>query len=111
MRFIGREHLSIRYPWLVALGFGLIHGLGFAGALKEIGLPQTDILPALIFFNVGVEIGQLFFVLMTLFVVWLFKPILKDYVYSIKMAVTYTIGIIATLWLLEKVNCMLLMRV
>lgn len=99
----GRQHLSIRYPWLVALGFGLIHGLGFAGALKEIGLPQTDIVPALIFFNVGVEIGQLIFVVITLLLIWVFKPLLTKYLYTIKMGVTYIIGIIATLWFLERV--------
>jgi hypothetical protein len=49
-------------PWLVAFVFGLLHGLGFAGALREIGLPQTDIPLALLFFNVGVEIGQLAFI-------------------------------------------------
>jgi|MDSW01.2.fsa_nt_gb hydrogenase/urease accessory protein HupE len=56
------ETFSKRFPWMVAFGFGLLHGLGFAGALSEIGLPQ-DILPlALVSFNVGVELGQLLFV-------------------------------------------------
>jgi hypothetical protein len=51
--------LSKRYPWLVAFGFGLLHGFGFAGALVEIGLPEARILPALLAFNLGVELGQL----------------------------------------------------
>ena len=54
--------LSARRPWLVAFSFGLLHGFGFAGALKEIGLPQADVPLALFSFNVGVEIGQLGFI-------------------------------------------------
>jgi hypothetical protein len=50
------------YPWLVALSFGLLHGLGFAGALAEVGLPRGEIPLALFAFNVGVELGQLAFV-------------------------------------------------
>ena len=58
----GRMGLTERYPWIVAFIFGLLHGFGFAGALAQIGLPQTSIPMALLFFNVGVEIGQLFFI-------------------------------------------------
>ncbi len=58
----GKPGLTERYPWGVALTFGLLHGFGFAGALAEIGLPQHSIPIALMFFNVGVEIGQLLFV-------------------------------------------------
>ena len=58
----GQVGLTYRYPWLVAFAFGLLHGLGFAGALSEIGLPQSEIPQALLFFNIGVEIGQLAFV-------------------------------------------------
>lgn len=58
----GREGLAAKKPWLVAFSFGLLHGLGFAGALAEVGLPQNAIPLALLFFNVGVEIGQLLFI-------------------------------------------------
>ena len=58
----GELRLSERYPCLVAFAFGLLHGFGFAGALKETGLPQTDVPVALVTFNIGVEIGQLLFV-------------------------------------------------
>jgi hydrogenase/urease accessory protein HupE len=58
----GRTSLTARAPWLVAFVFGLLHGLGFAGALREVGLPQTEIPIALLFFNVGVEVGQLAFI-------------------------------------------------
>ena len=58
----GRPSLTARAPWVVAFAFGLLHGLGFAGALREVGLPQIDIPIALLFFNVGVEVGQLAFI-------------------------------------------------
>ena len=58
----GHASLTERMPWLVAFVFGLLHGLGFAGALAEIGLPQNAIPLALLCFNVGVEVGQLLFV-------------------------------------------------
>jgi hydrogenase/urease accessory protein HupE len=54
-----RQTLSRRWPALVAFGFGLLHGLGFAGALKEIGLPENHLPIALLTFNLGVEAGQL----------------------------------------------------
>ncbi|MDJ0991937.1 MAG: HupE/UreJ family protein [Dinoroseobacter sp.] len=56
------SRLSERYPWTVSFSFGLLHGFGFAGALKEIGLPATDVPLALLSFNLGVEVGQLAFV-------------------------------------------------
>src|SRR3954453_21326408 len=58
----GRPGITTRWPWAVAFTFGLMHGLGFARALAEVGLPQSSIPVALLFFNVGVEIGQLLFV-------------------------------------------------
>ena len=58
----GKPSLTTRLPWLVAFSFGLLHGFGFAGALAEVGLPQHAIPVALLFFNLGVEVGQLVFV-------------------------------------------------
>jgi hydrogenase/urease accessory protein HupE len=58
----GRAGWAAKWPWLVAFSFGLLHGLGFAGALAEIGLPTNSIPLALFFFNVGVELGQLLFI-------------------------------------------------
>jgi hydrogenase/urease accessory protein HupE len=57
-----RDTLTWRYPIAVAGSFGLLHGFGFATVLSEVGLPQTEIPAALLFFNVGVEVGQLIFV-------------------------------------------------
>jgi len=58
----GKAGIAARAPWIVAFAFGLLHGLGFAGALSEIGMPAEHIPIALFFFNVGVEAGQLLFV-------------------------------------------------
>jgi hydrogenase/urease accessory protein HupE len=58
----GRPGLTARRPWVVAFAFGLLHGFGFASALREVGLPQNSIPLALLFFNVGVELGQLLFI-------------------------------------------------
>ena len=58
----GRPGITRRWPWLVAFTFGLLHGFGFAGALSEIGLPEHAIPLALLFFNLGVEVGQLVFI-------------------------------------------------
>lgn len=58
----GRTGLTEAWPWVIAFTFGLLHGLGFAGALREVGLPQNAIPLALLFFNIGVELGQLLFI-------------------------------------------------
>ncbi|MEH6502144.1 MAG: HupE/UreJ family protein, partial [Pseudoalteromonas distincta] len=57
-----RDTLTWRYPIAVSATFGLLHGFGFASALAEIGLPQTEVLAALLTFNIGVELGQLLFI-------------------------------------------------
>src|SRR6202795_2478475 len=69
----GNPSLTARLPWLVAFSFGLLHGFGIAGALAEVGLPQHAIPVALLFFNLGVEIGQLIFVAAVLSLIWLLR--------------------------------------
>ena len=66
----GHPSLTARWPWLVAFAFGLLHGFGFAGALREVGLPQHAIPLALLFFNLGVEVGQLAFVALVMALAW-----------------------------------------
>ena len=66
----GKIGLTAKHPWVVAFIFGLLHGFGFAGALTEVGLPQVDIPFALAFFNIGVEIGQLAFVMVLLGIIY-----------------------------------------
>ena len=69
-----RADLTARFPWLVAFSFGLLHGFGFAGALSEVGVPQQAVPLALLFFNVGVEIGQLAFIAAVFALGWLGAP-------------------------------------
>ena len=64
-----------RHPWGMAFAFGLLHGLGFAGALREAGLPAGEIPVALLAFNAGIELGQLGFVLTLLAVARLLRPL------------------------------------
>ena len=74
----GEKRLSETYPWFVSFSFGLLHGFGFAGALKDIGLPQIDLPLALLTFNLGVEAGQLIFVLAVAFAALVARLIHSD---------------------------------
>lgn len=98
----GKETLTSRKPWIVAFSFGLLHGFGFAGALNDIGLPQTEIPLALAFFNVGVELGQIVFVIAILLVIWLLSQY-KKWPDMIKKVPAYAIGSIAAFWVVERV--------
>jgi CheY-like chemotaxis protein len=69
----GQLGVTERWPWLIAFSFGLFHGLGFAGALSEIGVPQAEVPLALLLFNVGVETGQLLFIAVVLILLALLK--------------------------------------
>ena len=103
----GRYSLTQQYPWIVAFTFGLLHGFGFAGALAEVGLPQSSIPIALLFFNVGVEIGQLLFVgavLTAITIGWRAGQRLRlsQPVWFWRIA-PYAIGALASFWLVERV--------
>lgn len=99
----GRETITERYPWVVALAFGLVHGLGFAGALAEVGLPQQDIPLALLMFNVGVETGQVLFVCVVLVLLAAFKRLPVDWPESSWKVMPYAIGSIAAFWTVERI--------
>jgi hydrogenase/urease accessory protein HupE len=99
----GQEGLTVRNPWVVAFTFGLLHGFGFAGALAEVGLPQADIPAALLFFNVGVELGQLAFVLVVLGLLWISKRTKITWPSRAKWVTPYVIGSLASFWLIERV--------
>jgi hydrogenase/urease accessory protein HupE len=100
----GRVGLASRAPWVVAFIFGLLHGFGFAGALSEIGLPPDAIPLALVFFNVGVEVGQLFFVLSVFAVNELGKRVTSvSILQRTERLATYCIGSLASFWLIERV--------
>lgn len=103
----GRKGLTVSYPWVVAFAFGLLHGLGFAGALSEIGLPPPEIPLALLFFNVGVEIGQLIFIALILLLIEVARRLLGSsrsmrLVPAAEITTVYVIGTLATYWLIER---------
>ena len=98
----GGETLTARMPWLVAFGFGLIHGFGFAGALSEIGLPQDQEAWALLLFNLGVEVGQVGFVLCVFAASWLAVKAIRSSEQVIRVAAAYCVGIAGTYWAIER---------
>lgn len=100
----GQESLTSRMPWVVALSFGLLHGLGFAGALAEIGLPRGDIPLALLMFNVGVELGQLIFVAGALIVITLLKRLGHQWPRWVVQVPAYSIGSIAAYWCFDRIT-------
>jgi len=100
----GKVGITSRYPWIISFSFGLLHGFGFAGALAEIGLPQNALNLALVFFNVGVELGQLIFIAVVMsigFIIHKLKyPILLA---KSNTVVVYIIGTLSTFWLIERI--------
>lgn len=103
------DTLTWRYPIAVSASFGLLHGFGFASALKDIGLPQTEIPTALLAFNVGVEIGQLLFVISLLLALWTITECLKllkiragNWLNTVKISVAYTVGGVSMYWTIER---------
>ncbi len=102
----GRVGLAAKKPWLIAFAFGLLHGLGFAGALAEVGLPANSIPLALLFFNIGVEIGQLLFIAAVLASMQLLSSLATDRVdrRRLTMVSAYLIGGVASYWAIERVS-------
>jgi len=108
----GRSGLTERWPWVVAFTFGLLHGFGFAGALREVGLPQSAVPLALLFFNVGVELGQLLFIAAALAALVIaasaaknrlrFRAFRKPAFSAWESVAAYTIGTVASFWLIER---------
>jgi len=99
----GKIGLTERYPWLIAFTFGLFHGLGFAGALSEIGVPQNEVPLALLMFNVGVETGQLLFIGAVLTVFSLIRRLPVQAPQGSWRLLPYSIGSIAAFWTIERV--------
>ena len=99
----GRPGLAKRFPWLVAFIFGLLHGFGFAGALAEIGLPEQSIPLALLFFNVGVELGQLLFVVAVVSAGWVLRKLVAEKILQgSEVAASYLIGSLSAFWVIER---------
>jgi hypothetical protein len=107
----GKWSLFRRYPWWLAGGFGLLHGMGFAGALAEIGLPQGSVPLALLFFNIGIEIGQITFVALAV-AAWLFlSRVLANSTIAERIVVDqhrlmivpiYLLGGLSAMWCIER---------
>jgi hydrogenase/urease accessory protein HupE len=108
----GRSGLTETWPWVIAFSFGLLHGLGFAGALREVGLPQNAIPLALLFFNIGVELGQLLFIGLVMAIIALAVRAARK-VSQLTVAPqsafawcenisAYAIGGVAAFWLIER---------
>jgi hydrogenase/urease accessory protein HupE len=104
----GRTGLTERFPWILAFTFGLLHGFGFASALSEIGLPQSAIPVALLFFNIGVEIGQLFFIASIFAVIALARQLAQRIGVSQPAwawrVPAYAIGSIAAFWIIQRIS-------
>jgi len=108
-----RDGLVAGAPWLVAFVFGLLHGFGFSGALREVGLPERDIPLALLFFNVGVEVGQLLFIAAVVLVLSTLTRLLRRPGHAehgpwhsetlVRVPVAYAIGSIAAFWTVQRV--------
>ncbi|GAB3270932.1 HupE/UreJ family protein [Parahaliea aestuarii] len=96
------DGLVKRYPWWLAGGFGLLHGMGFAGALAATGLPQANVPLALLFFNVGIEVGQIAFILLVL-LIWLFvrRP-LGDSAGRFAAFPVYLLGCLSAMWCIQR---------
>lgn len=116
----GGQSLTLRKPWLVAFAFGLLHGLGFAGGLAEIGLPAGEIPMALLFFNLGVEAGQLMFVAAVLSSWYglgflnrrlesrLTPRVATAVILRVYSLAAYSVGAVAAFWTLERVAPLIL---
>ena len=106
-----KDSLTYRYPIAVSSSFGLLHGFGFAAVLSDIGLPQVEIVTSLLFFNIGVELGQIIFVLGVL-LLWLLirklaldQNLLERFNLSrliMEKSAAYFCGIIASYWMIER---------
>jgi hypothetical protein len=96
-----KTEVEIRRPWLMAFGFGLLHGFGFAGALSEIGIANDQLFLSLLFFNMGIEIGQLMIIPIVGIIIYLLNKIdLKNLFRSL---VTYGIGGMGCFWFITRI--------
>jgi hypothetical protein len=96
--------LMRRFPWMMALSFGLLHGLGFAGALAEVGLPEGEIPLALFSFNAGIEIGQVLVVAVVLAGRSAFSPLMARLPIRAAWVPPYVIGTLAAFWCFERLS-------
>lgn len=98
----GEIGLTARYPWVVAFSFGLVHGIGFATALAGLGLERRLLPAALLFFNVGVEIGQIAFVALVLALFWAHRRLAATLPHWGDVLPAYAIGSVSMFWFLGR---------
>ena len=98
----GETSFTIRHPWVVAFAFGLLHGFGFASGLTAMGLPKAEIPLALLLFNVGVEIGQVAFVLTALALVRAFKVLEVRWPRWVVALPGYAVGSLGAFWTIQR---------
>jgi hydrogenase/urease accessory protein HupE len=103
----GETSLTIRYPWLIAFGFGLLHGFGFASGLSTAGMPRAELPWALLWFNVGVELGQLLFVFFALSLVWAFRILQVRWPRWALWVPAYTVGSLGAYWTVQRTAMLL----
>lgn len=103
----GETSFTIRHPWVVAFAFGLVHGFGFASALTSAGLPRKDLPLALLSFNVGVELGQLGFVLLIVLLERSFRQLLIRWPRWVEALPGYAVGSLGAFWTIQRVALML----
>jgi hydrogenase/urease accessory protein HupE len=98
----GETSLTIRYPWFVAFMFGLLHGFGFASGLSTTGMPKAEIPWALLCFNIGVEIGQIGFVILILLLSRSFGILKVPWPKWVERAPGYAVGIFGAYWTIQR---------
>jgi len=103
----GETSFTIRHPWVVAFGFGLLHGFGFATGLTDMGLPSNEIPLALLFFNVGVEIGQLWFVVLVLALSRSFNVLEIRWPRWVQLLPGYAVGTLGAFWFIQRTAILL----
>jgi hypothetical protein len=97
-----QQSLSRRHPWWLAGGFGLLHGMGFAGALAATGLPEGNLPLALLFFNLGIEAGQITFILVVLLLWWLLRRAVDPWRSRLEPVPVYLLGGLSAMWCIER---------
>jgi len=103
----GGTSFTIRHPWVVAFVFGLLHGFGFASGLTTLGLPQRDIPVSLLFFNLGVEAGQLAFVITVILLERAFRSLEIRWPRVVQLLPGYAVGSLGAFWTIQRTLMML----
>jgi hydrogenase/urease accessory protein HupE len=98
----GQSSFTIRHPWVVAFAFGLLHGFGFASGLATMGLPRTELPLALLLFNVGVELGQIAFVLLVILLERAFRVLRIEWPRPVAALPGYVVGSLGAFWTLQR---------